>query len=174
MFAHCKADPFDEDAKRQFEVLLRAHRPDDPDLRYLELDRQLAEALGEPARFSALLRSLDEFVRYKLKFEHEHTIVNTISRLYILWLDVYAPKMALAVLHALRLRCRVAVESPPTQLPLAITRSGAVEVYRLRQDMVSFICRYERRPDREDEFSDLELQLTIRLAHREELQNKFS
>ena len=90
VFARCKADPFDEDAKREYEALLRAKFPENTNVRYLQLDRQLAESVGEPGRFSAILKSLDEHVRYKLPSEHRHDVVETISRRHTLWLDLFA------------------------------------------------------------------------------------
>ena len=167
LFQQCKDDPFDEPARREFESLLRSEHPDQPEVRYLELDRQLYESAKEPDRFSLLLGALDDYKTRRLDHSHHRNeVVDCVSRQYALWLDSFAPNLTNAVRQMLRLRCEPRLDLDIAGTPILLAEGIAVQLYRRRSAMISFICRFQRRPDREDEMSRDELELTIRPGRR--------
>jgi hypothetical protein len=163
LFQRCKADPYDEPARREFESLLRSEFGDNPEVRYLELDRQLYDSAEEPHRFSLLLAALDDHHTRRLDHSHHRNeVVDYVSRQYSLWLDSFEPNLTNAVRQMLYLRCQPSIDLDLVGTPILLAQGTAVHLYRRRSAMISFICRIERRPDREDGISRDELQLTIR------------
>lgn len=163
LFQRCKDDPFDEPARREYELLLRSEFPDRPEVRYLELDRQLYDSAEEPDKFSHLLTALDDYKTRGLDHSHHRNdVVDYVSRRYALWLDSFAPNLTNAVREMLRLRCEPSLDPDLVSTPILLGQGIAVQLYHGRLTMISFLCRFERRPDREDEMSRDELQLTIR------------
>jgi hypothetical protein len=175
LFQRCKDDPFDEPARREYESLLRSELSDHPEVRhpgwpevrYLELDRQLYDSVEEPDRFSQLLIALDAYRAQRLDHSHHRNdIVDDVSRRYALWLDSFAPNLTNAVSQMLRLRCEPSIDLDLVNTPILLAQGIAVQLYRRRSAMLSFICRFERKPDREGEMHRDELQLTIRPGKR--------
>ena len=163
LFQRIEDNPLDEAARQEYEAMLRSRSSESREVRFLELDRQLGDAAEEPERFASVLSALEELERTEFGWD-DRLWTSVIPRRFDLWLDSFQPKLTLAVNNALRIRCGCVAEVDAASTPLVIARnSPALGMHGLRSGIVSFICRYERRPDN-DELSHDEIQMTIRPA----------
>ncbi len=164
LFTRIEDNPIDEAARVEYESVLRSKSPGCRELRYLELERQLADLTEEPDQFSAVLSRLDDLLRNEFTWD-DRLWTSVIPRLFDLWLDSYDYSLSLAVENALRLRCQIEPSNDGTKTPLVIARqTPALACDGIRSGICEFICRYERRASDHLELSRDEVQMVIRPA----------
>jgi hypothetical protein len=164
LFTRIEDDPLDEAARVECESVLRSKSPGCREVRYLELERQLAEATDDPDRFSALLARLSEMHRTEFTWD-DRLWTSVMPRLFDLWLDSFDPSLSLAVENALRIRCDIEPSSEGTRTPLMISpQRPALACEGIRSGIHEFICRYERRSNDQHELSRDEIRMLIRPA----------
>jgi hypothetical protein len=164
LFTQIEDNPLDEAARVAYESVLRSKSPGCREVRYLELERQLADLTEEPDQFSAVLARLDELLRNEFSWD-DRLWTSVMARLFDLWLVSYDPSLSLAVENALRLRCEIEPSNEGTKTPLVIARQRpALACQGIRTGIYEFISRYERRANDQLELLRDGIEMMIRPA----------
>ncbi len=157
--------PLDEEARLQYEAMLRIESPDSRKVLFLELDRRLGELSDQPDQFEIVFAEFDELYRTEFSWDdREWTYI--MWRRFDVWLDFFDSSLWLAVKNALRLRCEIEIaDEADLKLPFkALSSERASQCKDFDTSFKSFICRYDHRPQEQVTLTRDELILTIRPA----------
>lgn len=156
--------PFDEAARLEVESILRSRSPNAPELRFLELERQLG-ATADGTEQSSLLRTLRDLTSSQFSWD-DRRFLEIMPRRFNLWLDYCATALALAMTKALRCVCDVTKDLQDMVTPFIIEHNDrSLQLDAIRQGLIYFICRYEHRSQCDPPaVSPEEVKITLRPA----------